>query len=169
MFRFNETNESFFSERPRARGFFGIGLYKPKIEINVGTLFRTAAIFGCNFMFTIGHRYKHQRSDTMKSHRHIPLFHYESFDDFKVHLPKCSSLVGVELTQNARPIRNFIHPKQAVYMLGAEDNGIDENILRQCDHVIKLPGDVSLNVSVAGSIVLYDRIGKVKEIDGSRQ
>ena len=36
------------------RGYFGIGIYGPKMTKNIGTLWRTADIFGADFMFTIG-------------------------------------------------------------------------------------------------------------------
>lgn len=56
------------------RGYFGIGVYHPKNVINIGTLWRSANCFGADFLFTIGHRYKHQGSDTLKTYRHIPLY-----------------------------------------------------------------------------------------------
>lgn len=42
---------------------FGIGVYHPKHEINIGTLIRSAYIFGANYVFTVGRRYKRQSSE----------------------------------------------------------------------------------------------------------
>ena len=38
--------------------------------------------------------------------------------------------------------------------------GLPEEVIAACDDIIQLPGDYSLNVSVAGSIVIYDRLLK---------
>jgi len=142
------------------QGYFGIGIYQPKRETNVGTLWRSARILGASFLFTIGHRYRHQCSDTMKAPRHVPLFSYESFDAFLKALPACGHLIAIELDEQAAPISNFVHPQQAVYLLGAEDYGLPPAVLNKCRSIVQLPGDFCLNVAVAGSIAMYDRISK---------
>ena len=143
-------------------GYYGIGIYHAKNSLNIGTLWRTANIFGASFLFTIGRRYKQQSSDTMKTTHIIPLFEYDDFDSFKKTLPKFCRLVAVEIIESARDVENYIHPSQAAYILGAEDTGIPEDILNKCHDIVKIPGDSCLNVSVAGSIILYDRILKNK-------
>ena len=142
------------------RGYFGIGIYHPKRETNVGTLWRSAHIFGASFLFTIGRRYSHQCSDTLKVPHRVPLFSYESFSAFLASLPNHGRLVAVELDDHAVPASDFVHPQQAVYILGAEDNGLPPAILSKCCSIIQLPGDFCLNVAVAGSIVMYDRMNK---------
>jgi len=139
------------------RGYFGIGIVNGKIESNIGTLWRSANIYGADFIFTIGNRYKKQCSDTMKTTRHIPLYHYDNFDDFYKHIPHGCQLVGVELDERSEDIKSFAHPKCCVYLLGAEDNGLPEKALQKCKHIVQLPGEHCLNVAVAGSIVMYDR------------
>jgi len=146
------------------KGYFGIGCLNMKTGMNYGTLFRTAQIFDADFIFLIGQRFKIQSSDTMKSWKHIPLFIYKDFVDFNLHRPYNCQLIGVELTENAFPIQQFCHPKSACYLLGAEDNGLTSEAIDKCQTIIKLPGTKSLNVSVAGSIVLYDRIFKQSTI-----
>ena len=142
------------------RGYFGIGIYGPKMTKNIGTLWRTADIFGADFMFTIGKRYETMRSDKRKSWKHIPLFEYEDFSIFRGSLPKDSRLVGIELDEHSQPLMTYKHQERAVYLLGAEDFGLPEDVIASCDDIIQLPGDYSLNVSVAGSIVIYDRLLK---------
>lgn len=144
----------------KQHGYFGIGCLNMKTSMNYGTLFRTAQIMGADFIFLIGSRFKRQASDTMKSWRHLPLFEYDSFEDFQKHRPYDCKLVGIELMESATPIGEFKHPKQACYLLGAEDNGLTKEAIEACQEIIYLPGERSLNVSVAGSIVLYDRITK---------
>jgi len=142
------------------KGLCGIGVFHMKHECNYGTLFRTAQILGVDFIFLIGKRFKRQASDVLKSWRNIPLFEYKDIDDFSKHRPYSTELIGVELTPEAEPIKDFIHPKCCCYLLGAEDHGLNNECLRKCNKIICLPGNKSLNVAVAGSIVLFDRINK---------
>lgn len=128
--------------------------------MNYGSMFRTAQVFGADFIFLIGNRFKPQATDTMKSFRHIPTFVYSNFDDFNAHRPFDCKLIGIELTSTATPIRDFKHPKQACYLLGAEDNGLTKEAISKCQEIVILPGERSLNVAVAGSIVLFDRLNK---------
>lgn len=144
----------------KQRGYCGIGVFMPKNYVNVGTLWRSAHILGADFIFTVNRRYKREASDTLRTPRHVPLFHYDNIDDLKTHLPWAGQLIGVELTNNASDLRQVAHPECAVYLLGAEDFGIPHHVLDKCGKVIRIPGEHSLNVSVAGSIVLYDRVTK---------
>lgn len=138
------------------KGYYGIGIYETKEETNIGTLWRSAQNFGADYIFTIGKRYKKQRTDTCKTWRNIPLFHYENWNDFQNHLPKDCELVFIEQTEDSKDLKEFIHPKQAVYILGAEDKGIP-NELMFGHRKVEIDSPMCLNVAVAGSIVMYDR------------
>lgn len=139
-------------------GFFEIGLFHTKTKQNVGTLWRSAYQLGASGIFTIGKRYKGQVSDTCKADRHIPLRHFETFDDFLVQRPLGALLIGIEM--GGVPLKVFQHPKRAIYLLGAEDYGLSQTVIEQCDYVVSLEsvGVNSFNVAVAGSIVMYDRV-----------
>ena len=139
------------------RGYFGIGIFHAKNEENIGTLWRSAAILGADFIFTIGKRYKRQCSDTMQVPRHIPLYHYSDYDDFFMHVPYGCPVIAVELADNAIPLKDFKHPERCIYLLGAEDHGIPDNILQRCRDTVQLYGDYCYNVATAGSIIMYDR------------
>lgn len=149
------------------RGYFGIGIYHPKTTENIGTLWRSAHNFGADFIFTIGKRYKKQASDTTKAERHIPLFEYETFEDFKSHLPKGCRIVCIEQCVGARNIKDATHPETAAYLLGAEDHGIPSNLLVGHQTVF-IDTPMCLNVAVAGSIVMYDRITRGEQHYQSR-
>ena len=129
--------------------------------LNIGKLWRTAHILGASFIFTVGKKYSPESSDVTKAWSKIPLYHYETADKLKASLPYSTPLIGVELTDDAIPIETFEHPRQAVYLLGNEQSGLSERVLSLCNSVIKLPGNFSLNVAVAGSIVIYDRVAKL--------
>ena len=142
------------------RGYFGIGIFNAKNAKNIGTLWRSANILGAQFIFTIGKRYSNQCSDTMKTQKHIPLFHYANWEDFKKHVPCDCPVIAIELDENSIPIQRFIHPERCIYLLGAEDSGISKKVLNDCYTIVQLPGDHCMNVSTAGSIVMYDRFVK---------
>ncbi len=137
------------------RGYFGIGIYHTKTEYNIGTLWRSANIFGASFIFTIGKRYKAQNSDTLKTERHIPLYHYDTFEEFR--RPYDCQLVGIEQCDSSVNLATFNHPQRAIYLLGAEDHGLPKKILDECQHVIHVDTKTCLNVAVAGSIIMYER------------
>lgn len=138
------------------RGYYGIGIYRSKNKHNIGTLWRSAMLFNADFIFTINGRYKHQVSDTMKAINHIPLFQYESWMSFKGSVPQNASIVFVEQCESSHNINNFIHPERAIYILGAEDDGIPEDLMKGHQKIF-IDTPRSLNVSIAGSIVLFDR------------
>ena len=139
------------------RGYFEVGIYHPKTEMNIGTLWRTAYQLGAIGVFTIGRRYKKQSSDTLGAIRHIPLRHYRDWDQFAVNRPYSAQLIGIEM--GGSNLAAFHHPAQAIYLLGAEDHGLPKNIINQCQSIISLKSIrlPSYNVAVAGSIVLYHR------------
>ena|SRR3990167_5044339 len=156
----NGTAISRRTARLVARGFFGIGIENGKTIENVGTLWRTAQAFGVDFIFTIGGRYYRQNSDTTKAWKHLPLHEYGSVDDFFRSKPRDSEVVGIEIADGSVPLPRFQHPERAIYLLGAEDIGISSEARRQCSRLVVIPSSLCLNVAVAGSIVLYDRLAK---------
>lgn len=146
------------------RGYYGIGIENNKTPSNLGTLWRSAWNLDAAFVFTIGHRYKHQSSDTGKAWKHLPFFQYESLGHFLRSLPHDAPLVGVEFPHpDAKPLSTFSHPERAVYLLGAEDHGLSKDALQACHKLVYIPSKASLNVAAAGTVLMYDRVTKVGE------
>lgn len=137
--------------------FFGIGILHGKTPENLGVLWRTAQNLGASYIFTIGKRYANQASDTHNAVKSLPYFHYETFTDFFNHLPKGARIVGIEKTEKATSLEDFNHPKRCVYLLGAEDHGLSNEAIEKSRFLVQFPSEYSLNVAVAGSIVMYDR------------
>jgi len=144
------------------QGYFGIGIQNGKTPENLGVLWRSAQNMGASYIFTIGNRYQKQACDTHKAVGAMPYFHYKTFKEFYSQLPKGAMLVGVELTENAEPLESFIHPRRCVYLLGAEDHGLSKEAIEKSHFLVKFQSTLSLNVSVAGSIIMYDRSSKSK-------
>jgi len=144
-------NDNFVNE------FFGIGIQNGKTPENLGVLWRSAQNLGASFIFTIGNRYAKQACDTHHAVKSMPYYHYDTFDEFFSHLPKGARLVGVELTDQAVDLETFHHPRRCVYLLGAEDHGLSQKAIDKSHFLVKFKSELSLNVSIAGSIVMYDR------------
>src|SRR5205809_7104746 len=134
------------------RGYFGSGVYNPKTTENIEKLWRSAHNFGADFIFTVGARYKKQPSDTTKAERHIPLYVYEDFEDYRKHLPTTAELIFIEQSDKSKSITDFKHPEQAIYLLDAEDSGVPEDLMRTFQ-VVHIDTPMCLNVAVAGSLV----------------
>ena len=141
------------------RGYFSIGIVNGKTEANLGTLWRAANLYDAAYIFTVGRRYKRQASDTPNTPRHTPLFEFDTIDDLVAHLPYSCPLIGVELDPRAVSLTDFKHPERACYLLGAEDHGLTIAQRDACHSLVQIPtpNPQSMNVSVAGSLVLHDR------------
>ena len=89
-------------------------------------------------------------------------------DFYSVEILLCcciSLLVGIELDERSVPLAGYRHPERAVYLLGSETDGLPQEALEHCADVVQIPGEFSLNVSVAESIVLYDRLLKTEVLE----
>jgi len=113
---------------------------------------------GASGIFTIGRKYTKQKTDTYNSWKHIPLREFENFEQFKTSIPFDCTLVGIE-TDGER-LKEFKHPQRAIYLLGAEDWGLPDTVLKQCKNIISLDAvnNSSYNVAIAASIVMYHRL-----------
>ena len=141
------------------RGYFGVGAEGISKPMNLGALMRTAHAFGASFFFTIDAHPKVREaynSDTSRSFDHVPYYPWDSVDDMR--LPKGCVLVGVELTDDAVELPRFQHPQAAAYVLGRERGSLSQDLLACCAHVVRIPTRFSLNVGLAGALVMYDRL-----------
>lgn len=148
-----------------SHGWFGIGIIGCKSSVNRGTLWRSAYAFDAAYLFMIAprfqrHLHRRQASDTCDAKRHMPYFIYETPDLFFAARPWDTAIVAIEFDGNAKALNEFVHPKQAVYLLGAEDTGIPHEVLDRCTSLVSIPTRVCLNVATAGSLAMYDRYTK---------
>lgn len=140
---------------------FGIGIEYPKSDVNGGVLARSANNLGASFVFTIGRKYKRGGADTCNASAQIPFFTFDSWDDY-FNTKQGWQLVGIEITDNAIELPKFAHPKQCVYLLGNESNGLSKEAIKRCSSIVKIPSKNCLNVAMAGTITMYDRLAKDK-------
>ena len=141
------------------RGYFGIGIEGVSKAMNAGGLFRTAHAFGASFVFLVGAAFSRReaaKSDTSDAPGNIPLYEFADADSLR--LPRDCTLVGIEFLESATALPSFRHPRNAAYILGHERGSLSPEILELCGEVVKIPTRFSLNLSVAGAVVMYDRL-----------
>jgi tRNA G18 (ribose-2'-O)-methylase SpoU len=140
------------------RGYFGVGVEGVSKPMNLGNLVRIAHAFDASFFFSIAPRLKlsDANSDTSRAHGALPFYSFERPQDFR--LPLDCRLVGVEITDDAVELPRFRHPTRAAYVFGAERYSLSPQMLSLCEFVVKIPTRFSINVGMAGAIILYDRL-----------
>jgi tRNA G18 (ribose-2'-O)-methylase SpoU len=140
------------------RGYFAIGVDGISKPMNFGNLLRIAHAFDASFFFSINAQVKlaDAESDTSRAQGAMPVYAFRSAADFR--LPVGCRLVGVEITDDGVELPRFRHPQRAAYVFGAERMSLSEPILKRCEFVVKIPTRFSINVGMAGAIVMYDRL-----------
>jgi len=141
------------------RGYFGIGVEGISKVMNVGSLLRSAHAFGASFMFTAGAVYSRAeggKADTSDAEGHVPFYAFP--DVASIVLPRGCTLVGVELVDEAIDLPSFRHPRSAAYVFGPERGSLTPGLVEKCKFLIRIPTRFSVNVGIAGAIVMYDRI-----------
>jgi len=141
------------------RGYFAVGVDGISKSMNLGNLQRIAHAFGASFFFSINAQVKTEdvhNADTSHAAGHMPVYRYAEAADLR--LPQGCRLVGVEITEDAVELPRFRHPTRAAYVFGAERMSLSEPVLAACEFVVKIPTKFSINVGMAGAIVLYDRL-----------
>ncbi|KAL7473618.1 hypothetical protein ACHAXS_014101 [Conticribra weissflogii] len=107
---------------PLHDGYFGIGIFHPKTSPNIGTLWRSAYQLGASILYTIGGRYKVSATDTLNVPARMPLVELDDWNSFaEWAAPKGAVWVVVEM--GGTPLEEFVHPRNAIYVLGSEDHG----------------------------------------------
>lgn len=142
----------------RMRGYFAVGTDGISKPMNLGNLLRISHAFGASFFFTIAGRVRlaDAMSDTSDAAGHVPVYQFGSAEDLR--LPQGCELVGVEITDDAVALPSFRHPLRAAYVFGSERLSLSQPLLARCRHVVKIPTRFSINVGMAGAIVMYDRM-----------
>src|SRR5271170_3258791 len=140
------------------RGYFGVGVDGISKPMNLGNLVRIANAFDASFFFSIAPRLKlsDAQSDTSRAQGALPFYSFAEAEDFR--LPLGCRLVGVEITDEAVELPRFRHPSRAAYIFGAERMSLSKDVLAACEFVVKIPTRFSINVGMAGAIVMYDRL-----------
>ena len=132
-------------------------------EHNVGSLVRTAHAAAAEELVLVGEReWNVEAARTSELYTSVTqLSDAAAFRRYREE--KGWDLVAVELDARAVNLFDAEYPERPCFLLGAELGGIPADLLDEAKLVVQIPqwGLVpSLNLAVAGSIVLYDFLGK---------
>ena len=136
---------------------------------NVGAMFRTADAAGIDKIYLSGYtptpldRFGRIRKDMAKSalgaEKFVPWEYKKSLLALLDKLKREEYLiVGIEQAENSIGYKKVKLQKKNIFIMGAEVNGIPQNILKKCDIIAEIPmrgKKESLNVSVALGIILF--------------
>ena len=145
----------------KERGFSCIALDRPTDPVNVGHVMRAAFCFDARLVIiggdTSGIRLPKLHTDPMRSFRHIPVIRSKNILDA---VPESTTVIAIELTDDASTLIDFKHPERACYIFGPENGSISDELLERSDHKVMIPTMASLNLGMAVNIVMYDRLAK---------
>lgn len=141
-----------------------IGLCNPKSPSNVGSVIRAAGCYQASSIRYTGERFDRAakyKKDTNLSDSKIPLRHV---DELLHDLPEDMKVVCVELVPGAKALPEFDHPDCSIYVFGAEDNSIPQDIINRADDVVYVPTIGSMNLAATVNVVLYDKLVKANDV-----
>jgi tRNA G18 (ribose-2'-O)-methylase SpoU len=134
-------------------------------DFNLGSIVRASNSFGVSKVFYFGKRHFDKRACVGTNH-YGDIVHLATIEEVK-ELKHHYILVGLENNvPKTELLLDFDWPTVPLLILGEENSGIPEEILKLCDHVVEIPsrGSVrSLNAGCAASIALYDYASKNRD------
>ncbi|MCK5820251.1 MAG: 23S rRNA (guanosine(2251)-2'-O)-methyltransferase RlmB [Bacteroidales bacterium] len=132
---------------------------------NMGAIARSAEIAGAHALLVPDKGSAQLNADAMKSSAGalniIPVCRTSSFSKTLVQLRESGlKIVGASEKGN-QMIYDSAMTEPLVIVMGSEDTGLSDNVLRICDDLVKIPhkGQIkSLNVSVAAAVLLFEAV-----------
>ncbi|CAN5379581.1 RNA methyltransferase [soil metagenome] len=142
---------------------------------NIGSIFRTCEGFGVKRIIISGYSpYPVTKNDSRLPHISSKLtaqihktalgaetmipFEYQSELNLSKLREQSYRIVGLEQNERSVMLDSYVAPELIALLLGEEVEGIDMNLLAECDDIIEIPmvgKKESFNVSVATGIALY--------------
>lgn len=132
---------------------------------NIGSLFRISDAFGIEKLILCGENITLGRKMAKTSRATEKVVNYEINNDTSKVIEtlkvKGYQIISLEITSESKPIHNFKFStkKPIVLVIGDENFGVSENILKQSDTIIHIDmfgKNSSMNVVQATNIALYE-------------
>jgi len=143
---------------------FAIAAWNISKEHNVGSLVRTAHATGAAEVLLVGEREWNVEA-ARTAEQFTSVRYLSGVDALRRHLRINGwQLVAVELDPRAVNLFEARYPERPCFLLGAELGGVPAELLDEAGVIVQIPqwGLVpSLNLAVAGSIVVYDHLAKM--------
>ena len=143
-----------------ARGYFGVGLWKPRHAENIGHVLRAAGCYEAAFVAIAdkaGTPLLGAKTDTQQAWKHLPV---HRVDSLTLAAPLGCTIVAVEMCPWATPLPEFAHPERALYLFGPEAGSLPDNLISAAEHTVVIPTRHCMNLAAAVQVVLYDRMAK---------
>lgn len=143
---------------------FAVAVWEITKEHNLGSLVRTAHAAAAAEVLLVGGRDWDLRP-ACTAELYTPVVQLRDVAAFDSHVSsRRYSVVAVELHERAVSLFEADYPERPCFLLGAERGGLPEELVNRAHTIVQIPqwGLVpSLNVAVAGSIVVYDYLAKL--------
>ena len=140
---------------------------------NIGSVFRTCDAFRIEKLVLCGITamppHREIQKTALDATESVVWEYYENTKDALKQLKNDKfKILGIEQTDNSISLEDFSPEPNTKYavIFGNEINGVDENVLRECDFCIEIPQfgtKHSFNISVSAGIVLWDMFAKIKK------
>ena len=146
-----------------------VGLHQAKDPANLANARRTIACYGGGRLFVSGNRMvkalntEDRLPRPLRDKRYDNVIMQLGMTDFPQSIEDWAkegfTPVAIEVS-GSQNLAYFEHPKNAIYMFGPEDGSLPPQILSKCHHHVVIPTLHCLNLAVAVSTTLYDRMAK---------
>jgi len=144
---------------------YAVGLHNPKTAVNVGHVLRAADAYGASMVAITGNRV-HGATNVSRAEKRIPVLRGDDLHDL---IPYGCVPVAVDLVEGAEDLRTFVHPKNAFYVFGGEDETLGQKVLSWCKYKVYVPTNICMNLSACVNVVLYDRMAKMGAASSQRK
>ncbi|KAL3701920.1 hypothetical protein R1sor_019942 [Riccia sorocarpa] len=126
---------------------------------NLGTIARSATAFGVMELILVG-RKDFNAFGSHGASLHVQFRHFHTLPEAALYLKaKNVDICGVEIVDGAKAVHKHPFTRSTCFLLGNEGTGLSKKEMEICDFFVYIPqcgaGTASLNVTVAGSIVLH--------------
>jgi len=143
---------------------------------NVGAIFRSADGVNASGIYLTGFTGQPPRKEinrvALVADETVPYF-YEGDTLYVIQYLKSQNVrvIGLEKTPTSVPYHSFAYPESVAVVVGNEVEGVRPQTLEACDQIVHIPmcgHKMSLNVSVASGIILYELLRNVvgADVDG---
>lgn len=142
---------------------FAVAVYNISKEYNIGSLLRTAHSAKVKEFFLIGEK-SFNTYAAVSSEKWTKISYFETLENFLSYIKTTDyKLILIEQSENSISLFDFKFPENPLFLLGQEKGGLPEEI-KSKHPILEIPqyGLIhSLNLSCAGSIVIYHYLYKL--------
>tara|TARA_R100000008_G_scaffold1988_2_gene1657 strand:- start:2627 stop:3160 length:534 start_codon:yes stop_codon:yes gene_type:complete len=141
-----------------------------RVDDNLGYLVRSAACFGAERLYVVGHVPERSRIKASSGSLidYVEIISFTTPRDFIAHAKSQGmQIVAAELVEGARPLStyNFSFGRPLVVVVGNEQNGVPPEIIQNSEVIyVEMPGvGYCLNTSQTANVLLYESVRQYRQ------